>query len=289
MQITSFTLEKVVRESVSYLESKDIDCPRLSADLLVGHVLGFSKIELILYPKHELDVQQILQLKGLLRRRGQGEPIAYILGRKEFFGLDLDVAPQVLIPRPETEEIIEQVKTLFAPEERFIFADIGTGSGAIAAALLHVFPFSKGLLLDISLSALKLAFYNARKYSQLDRYQLVQADQALSLKTRQFDLVVSNPPYLMQSDFDELSPEISGYEPRIALIAGQSRADMHIAIARQAYRSLKPQGWLIMEIDCRQKGLEKELFAKLPRCWGVSFLHKDLAGLERLIAAQKAV
>lgn len=289
MNITSTSLDLIAGECADYLKKMGVDCPKISADLLIGQVLGLSKLEMILRPRYELSEQECGQIKELIERRAQGEPVAYILGRKEFFGLELKVDSQVLIPRPETEELVYLVRELFAAEERFLFADLGTGSGAIALALLNEFENCKGLLVDLSLKALNIAFCNAYRFSERSRYQVVQADLASSLKPLKFDLIVANPPYLIEDDFQDLDIGVSRYEPRQALLAGKNRADVHTAIARQAYWALKPKGWLLMEMDYRQKDLKEIAFDSLPDKWSDSFVRKDLAGLDRVIAARKVV
>lgn len=287
MKFSSSILGQVRKQCASYFKKKGIDCPEISADSLVAHVLGVGKLELIMRPRYMLNKQELQKLTEFVLRRGQGEPIAYILGQKEFFGLDFQVSSNVLIPRPETEEIIELVESLFDLRAQFFFADIGTGSGAIAVSLLKKFPCCKGMLIDTSLPALRLAACNAYKYIDTDRYQVLQSDLCSSLKSNVFDLIVSNPPYLKEADFDLLSREVSAYEPRKALIAGQNRDGVQAVIAKDAFRCLKPHGWLIMEMDCRQKLLKYDLFDTLPHLWKDTFIHQDLAGHDRIIGARK--
>ena len=280
MKSTSWSLKDVAEDCASYLREKGVDGAKLSSDLLVGHVLGFTRLEMILHPDYELGQSEISKIHELVRRRGRGEPVAYILGKKEFYALELEVDARVLVPRPETELIVDLVKDLFDRDSDFLFADIGTGSGAIAAALLHLFPKSKCLLADISMPALKLAAGNVRKYFQEVHSLIVQSDLASCLKGSRYDLVVSNPPYLTEADFYELDKEVSGFEPREALVAGRYRSEMHRKIAEQAHPALKPDGWLIMEMDCRQKHLQETIFENQANKWVDSFVCKDLSGLD---------
>ncbi|MCF8105243.1 MAG: peptide chain release factor N(5)-glutamine methyltransferase [Desulfohalobiaceae bacterium] len=271
------------------LEQKGIDAPRLSAEVITARALGLSRLELLLCRDRLLSPREADQAKRLLRRREKGEPLAYILGQREFYGQDFLVSNQVLIPRPETELVIETARELLPRQKPFLFADICTGSGVIGIMLARLFPESRGMLLDISLSALDVARRNIQKHDLGHRLQPACADLASALGPESLDLLAVNPPYIPQGELDALSPEIREHEPRLALDGGQSGLDAILLLLDQARRVLKDGGRLIMEIGQGQGTCLRQAGGPSGTSWGRLRTFKDLSGRERVWALQKTV
>ena len=276
--------ENALRQGADGNVEAGLDSPRLSAELLLRHVLGISRVELAAYPEKPVPEAALGRLEGLLRRRLQGEPVAYLLGTREFFGRDFHVSPATLIPRPETEHLIEAALAAFPDASRKIrFADLGTGSGCIAVTLCAERPAWQGIALDLSGRALAVARRNAARH-KIHRLLFTRADfTACPLAADSLDLVVSNPPYVSRAEYATLSPEVRDFEPVSALVpafaddggrSGHShdhealstlaiqspqapRAALpplepagleHLqAVAKAAFSALKPGGLLLME------------------------------------------
>ena len=195
-----------------------VDSPRLSAELLLRHVLGISRVELATRPESAVPAAALTRLEGLLRRRVQGEPVAYLIGQREFFGRDFIVTPATLIPRPETEILVETALEAL-PAAGVAFADLGTGSGCIAVTLCAERPGWRGIALDRSGRALSVAGRNARRHDTAGRLAFVRGDfLAPCLAPESLDLVVSNPPYVSLTEYAALSPEVRDFEPVTALV-----------------------------------------------------------------------
>ncbi len=288
----------MLREAADYLCSCDVDSPALSAQLLAGRVLDMDRLELITAADRQITSEESEAISGLVSRRGRGEPVAYLLGEKEFYGLVLRVSPEVLIPRPETEHLVEETLVRFAPEQPFCFADCGTGSGAIAAAIACERPLAYGLALDLSASALEVAADNFRTCGLEHRVHCIRADySALPCASNSLDLLVSNPPYVSWEEFhDECGHEVRDFEPRSALMpkAGEHPADAATGledVARllpEAARVLKSGGLLLVEIGMRQGNAARKLLETKPQIWREARILKDLAGLDRVLYGERA-
>jgi release factor glutamine methyltransferase len=254
--------------------------PRRDAEVLLAHVLGWDQAALLTHPERVLSPAAEDRFESLLRRRLASEPIQYLTGAQEFFGLLLEVSPDVLIPRPETEHLVEAVLERFGREANARIVDVGTGSGAIAVAIAHALPRSRVTAVDVSSLALEVARRNAQRHGVMERVRLLHSDLLAAIDSADFDAVVSNPPYI--ADGELLEPQVSRYEPHSALYAGPTGLEVYERLIPQARRVLKPQGWLVLEIG---HGQQPALEALLSRWRAVRFL-PDLQGIPRVVEAQ---
>lgn len=255
--------------------------PRRDAELILAHVLGCDQTALLTHPERPLSTKEAEQFEALLKRRLASEPVQYLTGTQEFFGLLFEVSPDVLIPRPETEHLVEAVLERFERDANPRIADVGTGSGAIAVAIAHALPRSRVTAVDLYPSALQIARRNAERHGVIDRVTLLQSDLLAAASSQEFDAVVSNPPYI--ADGEVLEPQVANYEPSSALYAGPTGLEIYQRLIPQARGVLKPRGWLIMEIGY---GQEAALGALLGGWREVSFV-PDLQGIPRVVQAQK--
>jgi release factor glutamine methyltransferase len=237
---------------------------------------------LLTHPEAILEPADLAQYKEKITRRKQHEPIQYILGEQEFFGLTLAVTPAVLIPRPETEHLVEAALERLPKETQLRIADIGTGSGAIAIALAHTLPHARITALDISIAALEVAAANARTHNVVNRIDFRESDLLSAVPDQQFDAIVSNPPYV--STNEELEKQVRGYEPASALYAGETGLDIYRRLIPQAKAALTPGGWLLMEIGHGQR----EALAELLHDWTSTNFVNDLQGIPRVAISRKA-
>ncbi|MBN2141540.1 MAG: peptide chain release factor N(5)-glutamine methyltransferase [Desulfovibrionaceae bacterium] len=282
------TVRQALQRSAAFLAERDVDSPRLSAELLLARVLGLSRLDLFLDMDRPLSGPEQEAFGQLCRRRGQGEPVAYILGFKEFFGLDFALGPAALIPRPETELIVELARERFPSDRALAFADLGAGCGALAVVLARTWPRSSGLAIDLSLAALDLARINAEAHGVSGRLALVRADFTRPvLAAGSLDLAVCNPPYLSEAEFRQVSREVSGFEPKSALVAGPRGDELLGPAARVMAEALRPGGAAMMEIGWTQAGSARLAFEGLPGIVSVE-VRKDLARLDRVVVASKA-
>ncbi len=253
--------------------------------MLVFHVLGCDRAHLFAHPERELGEAAQEQYEGLIARRAAGEPLQYLTGHQEFWKADFVVSPAVLIPRPETEHLIETVLALveqFALRGPIKLIDVGTGSGAIAVTLARELPNAEVHAVDISASALAVARENAERLSARVRFALsdVLADVA---RDASYDFVVSNPPYVGMNEADKVQEVVKHFEPHIAVFAGEEGMDVIRRLIPQAREALKAGGWLLMEIGYSQS---KAVMALLGGWHNVHSI-PDLAGIPRVIAARK--
>jgi release factor glutamine methyltransferase len=254
--------------------------PRRDAEVLLAHLLGCGLTALLTHPERILSPAEGNQFETLIRRRLASEPVQYITGVQEFFALEFEVSRDVLIPRPETEHLVEAVLARFGRESEPRIIDVGTGSGAIAVALAHALPRARVTALDLSTAALAVARRNAQRHGVMERMTLLQSDLLASVESSEFDAVVSNPPYIAAGEM--LEPQVFEYEPHSALFAGPTGLEVYERLIPQARRVLKPDGWLMLEMGYGQRrALEKMLSD-----WtAVSFLN-DLQGIPRVAQAQ---
>lgn len=265
-----------------------VDSPRLSAEVLVAHVLQCSRLDLTINRDRVPTPAEHDEIERLFFRREAGEPIAYILGQKEFYGLDFEVTPDVLIPRPETEHIVEEVESLFSRDSAFRFADLGTGSGILAVTICALFSQAHGVAVDISEAALKVAKGNAAHHRVSDRITFQNSDfTKVILANNRFDLVVSNPPYVTEDEFDAASREVTEFEPTGALVSGVDGLTHIRDMMPHVHAALNPGGYLLMEIGFGQgEALKKIMHEQSARFSDVRVI-KDLAGLDRVVFGKK--
>jgi release factor glutamine methyltransferase len=267
------TLREAIGAAAARLNSSSAT-PRLDAELLAAHALMISREALLL---HHLDRQAPEGFAVLVGRRAEGEPVAYIIGNRDFWTITLDVAPGVLIPRPDSETLIEAAIRHFGAEGPATVLDLGTGSGALLLAALHEWPNAVGLGVDKSETAVTAARGNAEKLGMSDRARIVQGDWDAGITDR-FDLILCNPPYIRE---DEILPvDVGRYEPTSALFAGSEGLDAYRVLAPRISRLLSPRGLALFEIGASQAEAVRALF----RAQGHSpTLQHDLAGRDRCI------
>jgi release factor glutamine methyltransferase len=245
------TVRAALLDGTQLLQAAAIDSARLEAEVLMCHVLGFDKSQLYLNLDEQLDHGGKYQFDVFLMRRLRREPVAYITGCQEFWSLDFRVTPDVLIPRPETERLVEIALNCAGAVDRGLplrILDIGTGSGAIAVSLAKELPQAQLWATDVSLPALEIARHNAAHHGVAERIQFAGSDLFDSVRESGFHLIVSNPPYVGRGELANLVPEVSRWEPRTALDGGADGLDYYRGIIREAYRHLLPGGAVIMEI-----------------------------------------
>jgi release factor glutamine methyltransferase len=242
-----FTVLEIIKKTTEFFAGKGIDSPRLNAELLVGHALERKRMQLYLEFERPLTDTELDKIRPLVRRRGQLEPIQYIIGETDFFGLKLRVDRRALIPRPETEQLVEHVVALRASAAPARILDLGTGSGAIALALAQAFPTAAVTATDKSADALALAAENAATTALQDRVTFLRSDWFDALPPDPFDIVVSNPPYLTADETAETPAEVRGYEPREALTAGADGLGDLLKIISRAPAFLMTGGLLALE------------------------------------------
>jgi release factor glutamine methyltransferase len=253
--------------------------PRRDAEVLIAHVLRCDQAALLTHPERLLSPAESDQLESFLKRRLASEPMQYITGSQEFFGLLFEVTPDVLIPRPETEHLVEAALEHIGGEAVRIL-DVGTGSGAIAVSLAHARPQSHVTAVDLSPAALEVARRNAQRHGVLDRVTFLQSNLLAAVDGPDFDLVVSNPPYIAEGEV--LETQVSNYEPQSALYAGPTGLEVYERLIPEARKVLKPGGWLLLEIGF---GQQPAVEALLRGCRSVSVVH-DLQGIPRVLQAQ---
>ncbi|WP_051445270.1 peptide chain release factor N(5)-glutamine methyltransferase [Desulfocurvus vexinensis] len=285
------TVGRLLHECEDLLAAAGVDSPRLSAQVLAAHALGLERHALLLARSRPLEPAEAARVRALVRRRAGGEPVAYITGVREFYGLEFAVGPAVLVPRPETEHLLEQAEALFARDAPLVFADLGTGSGCLAVALAHRFARARGLALDASAPALAVARANARRHGVAARLQLLRADFGRPFAAPgSLDLVLANPPYVSQDEYQDTSREVRDFEPRTALVPeAPGRADgleCYRALAPRAAEALRPGGALLAEIGCGQGAAVRAVVLGTGAFAEVRVL-PDLAGLDRVVAARR--
>ena len=261
----------------------------MNAELLLMFTLGCDRAHLYAHPERELTSDENVRYDAALDQRASGVPAQYITGHQEFWGMDLAVTPAVLIPRPETEHVIETVLQLAgvarapSPANAPRIVDAGTGSGCIALALAKEFPGAEIYATDISPAALEIARSNAARHQLEARIRFRETDLLEGLGHAAFDFVVSNPPYVGESEADTVQLEVRKFEPRDAVFAGPTGLEVIERLIPQSLDVLKPGGWLVMEIS----GTIVEGVRKLLSGWNQVQVTNDLQGIPRVAAARK--
>jgi release factor glutamine methyltransferase len=273
----SVMLSEMTRQLISVSKT-----PRLDAELLMSKTLMVERNYFYAHPEEKLTAKDLKSLRIFLERRLKGEPIAYILGWKEFWSLKLQVTPDVLIPRPETELLVELILQNFPKDLSFNLVDLGTGSGAIALALASERPMWRIAAVDLSVAALNVARLNAECLG-LREINFICSDWCSALSENSFDIIVANPPYVAAADLSLLRPEMQ-FEPREALLAGVDGLAALRIIISQAKSKLQKGGWLFLEHGFDQSAAVINLFRG--NNYGNIFQHTDLAGLDRATYGQ---
>lgn len=246
------SIRQIQEKTVGYFTGKGVPNPKLDADLLIAHVLGLKRLELYLDIERPLTAAQLDELRPLVQRRAGREPLQYILGFSEFCGMRLKVTPATLIPRQETEELVEHLRDrIVAPPKRIL--DLGTGSGALALALAAIYPDAEVTATDQSAEALAVAQENAETIVSGSSIQFVQGSWFDCIGGQErFDLIVANPPYLSEAEMKSAEPEVAGHEPDAALVSGQDGLDDLRRIIADAKTHLTQEGLLALETGIDQ-------------------------------------
>ncbi len=253
--------------------------PRRDASLLLGHVLGRDRTWLLANPDALLSAAEVGRFEGLLKRRRAHEPVQYILGEQEFYGLRFMVTPDVLIPRPETEHLVAGVLERLPRDRAVRVADVGTGSGAIAVMLAHALTLARVDALDVSPSALQIARVNAEAHGVAGRVRFFESDLLSAVAGERYDCVVSNPPYVASTEV--LEPQVALWEPHGALFAGVDGLAIYRRLLPQALEQLEVGGMLALELGAGQREALAALFREEPG-WGELEFLKDLQGIDRV-------
>jgi release factor glutamine methyltransferase len=286
------TLNATLTSAIDRLAAASVPSPRMNAELLLMFTLGCDRAYLHAHPERELGSDEQSRYVQALNQRIQGVPAQYITGHQEFWGMDLIVTPAVLIPRPETEHVVETVlehvglaRVGRAPSlaNPLRIVDVGTGSGCIALALAKELPQAEIHATDISPDALEIAEANAARHQLENRITFHDTDLLQGLESKTFDLVVSNPPYVGESEEDEVQLEVRRFEPRNAVFAGPTGLEVIERLIPQARETLTPGGWIVIEIS----GTIAERVKRLLGGWDLVQIKNDLQGIPRVVSARK--
>lgn len=289
----SWTIKGLLEVTSNYLREKGVDSPRLSAEVLLALQLKVDRVKLYLNFDQPLHEREIAAYRELIKRRLNREPIQYITGIQEFWSLDFSVGPQVLIPRPESELLMEQIVSL-RDEDRLTksrnlrILDLGTGSGILAIVIAREFTGASVWASDVSAEALALARINARKHGVEERIEFLLSDmwQGLLDSSLVFDVIVSNPPYIPSDNISSLAPEVRDHEPRLALDGGEQGMLFIKEIIKEAPEYLNAGGWMLLEMGPEQTALAMALMDKNDD-YVEKRLIKDYSGHDRVVMAQK--
>jgi release factor glutamine methyltransferase len=281
-------LRDALSEAVEMLERNDVGSPRMNAEVLLMLTLNCDRTFLFGHPERELSEDEETRYASYIRERARGVPSQYITGHQEFWGLDFIVTPAVLIPRPETEHIVEVVKELAALMEfsgrRLKLIDVGTGSGAIAIALAKELPAAEVMAVDLSAEALEVTKLNAVRLEVADRVRIAKSDVMAEVERNgSFDFVASNPPYVALSEADKVQDVVKKFEPKMAVFAGEHGFDVIDRLIPQAHEALRPGGYLVMEIGYSMSQATMDRLAD----WEDVHAVPDLAGIPRVVVARK--
>lgn len=278
------TLLDLIQKTTAFFEKSGVPDARLDVELLLAHVLDLKRMDLYLQFERVLSEAELDRLRPLVRRRATREPLQHLVGTVEFCGLQLAVTPQALIPRPETEGLVEKALHLLDRPAATVL-DMGTGTGAIALAIARARPAARCVAIDLSEEALALARVNGEKHGLLSRVDFRPGNLFEPLKPdERFDLIVSNPPYIPSDDIPGLQPEVR-FDPVLALNGGADGLEMIRKLAAGAGIFLKEGGWLVMEIGHRQAPAVRELLKATG--WQAVEFEKDFQGMDRVAAARK--
>jgi release factor glutamine methyltransferase len=272
------TIQTALLQGTQLLEQDSISAPRLTAEVLLAHALQRDRSYLYAHADEELDEIAWIHYGRYLHERLKGKPTQYITHRQEFYGREFRVTPDVLIPRPETEHLVEASLQRIRPRDTVV--DAGTGSGAIAVTLA-LETQAQVFATDISIGALGVASANAARWSASVGF--IACDLVSPIASRGIDVLVSNPPYVPLSDHASLQREVRDYEPHVALFAGPAGLDMYHRLISEAGRVLRPHGWLLMELGYNSVGPVRDM---LGAKWHEVEIVSDLAGLPRVLAAR---
>ncbi len=282
------TIAEELNRAMAAFADAGIDSPQLDAEVLMSQALGLPRVKVISHPKQRLTIGEMDRFRAMVARRLAREPLAYILGYREFWGLDFEVTSAVLIPRPETETLVDIALSELRKTERPLAVDIGTGSGAIAVTLAIELPDAVVYATEISHAAAEVAGRNAKKHNVQDQVQVLEGDMFSPLPAEvcgRLDAILSNPPYVPQGDVQNLQPEIVRFEPSPALGGGEDGMKFHRLILDAGQKWLRPGGTVHLEIGIGQEddvmtGASEMQYTDISSA-------EDLAGIVRVVSARK--
>ena len=282
------TIGEALRETEATFRETGSPTPRLDAEVLLSHCLGLKRIRFFTHPEQVLDDKALTDYGDAAKRRQKGEPVSYIIGHKEFWSLSFHVNSAVMIPRPDTEIIVEETLAVMTeqPQDHWSILEIGTGSGAIAISLASEQKNANITATDISETALRVAGENARENNVAERILFIQGDMFAPLDDQRFDMIISNPPYISCHDFLSLPEGIRRYEPHLALIAGNEGTEFHRRLIGEGLSHLNQGGWLIMEMGTEQGKTIRKYFAAAGYYQDIN-IRCDYAGMERVIKGRR--
>jgi release factor glutamine methyltransferase len=288
-----WTIMRLLQWTTEHLKKSGSSSPRLDAEVLLAHSRNCQRIELYTAFGEEPPEEVKAKFRELIKRRALGEPVAYLVGKKEFYSISFQVGPGCLIPRSETEhlviECLDRAKAIrqTAPTHSFQIADVCTGSGCVAISIAKHLEPANIVAIDISEQALEVARTNVNSYGLADRVELRQGDLLGSIENESLDFVVSNPPYVSEAEYLELDRSVKNFEPKVALVSGATGRELVEQLAIQGIEKLKPSGWFLCELSpmIADQSLE---FVRGLGTWRNESLVKDLAGNKRILVAQKA-
>lgn len=291
MSDDKWTVLRLLQWTTEFFQKRGSESARLDAEILLAHARDCSRIELYTAFEQEPDEEQRAAFRELVRRRGEGTPVAQLVGYKEFYSLQLRVDEHTLIPRPETEhlviEAIDCAKLMTNQDQPLEMADVGTGSGAIAIAFAMHQPSAHVTATDISQPALEVAKWNAEKHEVADRISFVQSDLLAEISTpEKFDLICSNPPYVSESEYADLDRSVRDHEPKSALVAGEDGTEVIKRLMAESYERLNPGGRLIIELSPMIADACEELAEQINELDDLRFI-KDLAGHKRILSLRR--
>lgn len=279
------SIAEAILEGANKLRKAGVPDARREAGSLLAFLLDKDRTFILSHADDPISGEQETLFQEFLNARAQGEPAQYITGRQDFYGLEFEVTPAVLIPRPETELLIEAAIKLIGAEGTVSFCDVGTGSGCIAITLLVQLPLAHAMAVDVSPAALEIATRNAARHRVTDRIEFLLSDCFASVPQQTFDLIVSNPPYVAEGAVASLQREVRDFEPRVALTAGADGLEVIRRLLRDAQNYLKPGGHLLFEIGFDQHEAVGGLIDA--QVWQLLDIHQDLQGIPRIVALRK--
>ncbi|MBC8015227.1 MAG: peptide chain release factor N(5)-glutamine methyltransferase [Sporomusaceae bacterium] len=276
-----WTIETILKWTKQYFGEKGVENPRLDAEVLLSHILQCDRLHLYVHFDQPLEERELAAFRAAVKKRAARLPIAYIIGSKEFMGLDFQVTPAVLIPRPDTEILVEAALKRLAAADSPHILDIGTGSGAICISLLVALQSARSVTVDISPEALAVAEANAEKHQVTQRLTFCQGDLFEPVQGQVFTAILSNPPYIPKADIAGLTPEVR-QEPSQALVGGIDGLDFYRRIIREGRNYLAPGGFIAMEVGIGQ-AQKVAAMAEKTGFFKVSEIIKDYGGIERVV------
>jgi len=284
----TWTIGRLLSWTTDFLRKRGSESPRLDAEVMLASVLAWERVQLYTHYEDVVGEPERTRFRELVRRRADGAPVAYLVGRKEFYSLRFDVSPAVLIPRPESEFVIVELVEALKDQEEPRVVDVGTGSGCLAVAGAHQLSKARVTAIDISPEALEVARKNAERHKLADRIEFLQGDLLAPLADAPpFDAIISNPPYIPTADLATLEPGVRDHEPALALDGGPDGLDVVRRLIRQAAPLLKPGGHLILEIGTAQEGPVRDLLSDA-RTWDLRPTTRDLQSHPRVVHATRA-